>query len=475
MSELERLAARCLFVSFPGRQVPAWARRLLELGLGGVTLFADNVRDADGVAELTAALRADAPELLVSVDEEGGDVTRLEAARGSSFPGNLALGVVDDVELTREVAAAIAAALARAGVNLNLAPVADVNTNPRNPVIGVRSFGADAALVARHVAAFVEGTQRQGVAACAKHFPGHGDTAVDSHRALPVVGGDLETALAPFGAAIAAGVQAVMTAHVVVPGFGEAPATISRELLTGLLREQLGFRGLVVSDALEMGALSSTTGVEEGAVQAIAAGVDALCLGRRVGEDGAGAVLAALVAAVESGRLAAERLAEAAARVDAAASWAAAPSPDGVAGAAVGAAAARRALRVHGSPRVGAPPFVVELMPEPNVAAGEHAHGLAGLWPGAVEARIGDGHADAAALLERDPARQLVVVVRDAARHPWQQRLAAELVGSRPGAVVVEVGLPGWAPPDGAPLVETHGAGRASLAAAVELLTGARP
>ena len=475
MSELERLAARCLFVSFPGRQVPAWARRLLELGLGGVTLFADNVRDADGVAELTAALRALAPELLVSVDEEGGDVTRLEAARGSSFPGNLALGVVDDVELTREVAAAIAAALARAGVNLNLAPVADVNTNPRNPVIGVRSFGADAALVARHVAAFVEGTQRQGVAACAKHFPGHGDTAVDSHRALPVVGGDLETALAPFGAAIAAGVQAVMTAHVVVPGFGEAPATISRELLTGLLREQLGFRGLVVSDALEMGALSSTTGVEEGAVQAIAAGVDALCLGRRVGEDGAGAVLAALVAAVESGRLAAERLAEAAARVDAAASWAAAPSPDGAAGAAVGAAAARRALRVHGSPRVGAPPFVVELMPEPNVAAGEHAHGLAGLWPGAVEARIGDGHVDAAALLERDPTRQLVVVVRDAARHPWQQRLAAELVGSRPGAVVVEVGLPGWAPPDGAPLVETHGAGRASLAAAVELLTGARP
>ncbi|MDF2750084.1 MAG: glycoside hydrolase family 3 domain protein, partial [Gaiellaceae bacterium] len=323
MSELERLAARCLFVSFPGDRVPGWARRLLELGLGGVTLFADNVRDTDGVAELTAALRADAPELLVSIDEEGGDVTRLEAGRGSSFPGSLALGVVDDVELTREVAAAIAAALARAGVNLNLAPVADVNTNPRNPVIGVRSFGADAALVARHVAAFVEGTQRQGVAACAKHFPGHGDTAVDSHRALPVVGGDLETALAPFRAAVAADVQAVMTGHLVVPGFGEAPATISRELVTGLLRERLGFHGLVVSDALEMGALSATIGVAEGAVRAIAAGVDALCLGHRVGEDGAGAVLAALVAAAQSGRLEPDRLAEAAARVGAAASWAA--------------------------------------------------------------------------------------------------------------------------------------------------------
>ena len=475
MSELERLAARCLFVSFPGDRVPSWARRLLELGLGGVTLFADNVGDADGAAQLNAALRADAPELLVSIDEEGGDVTRLEAARGSSFPGALALGVVDDVELTREVAAAIAAALARAGVNLNLAPVADVNTNPDNPVIGVRSFGADAALVARHVAAFVEGTQRQGVAACAKHFPGHGDTAIDSHRALPVVGGDVETALAPFRAAVAAGVQAVMTAHVVVPGFGEAPATVSRELLTGLLREQLGFRGLVVSDALEMGALSTTIGVEEGAVQAIAAGVDALCLGRGVGEGGAGAVLAALVAAVESGRLAPERLAEAGARVGAAASWAASPSADGAARTAVGAAAARRALRVHGKPRVEQPPLVVELIPDPNVAAGEHAHGLAALWPGTVGARIGEGHVDASALLKRESARQLVVVVRDAARHPWQQRLAAELVGSRPGAVVVEVGLPSWAPPDGTPLVETHGAGRASLAAAVELLSGVQP
>ena len=475
MSELERLAARCLFVSFPGDRVPGWARRLLELGLGGVTLFAGNVRDTDGVAELTAALRADAPELLVSIDEEGGDVTRLEAGRGSSFPGSLALGVVDDVELTREVAAAIAAALARAGVNLNLAPVADVNTNPRNPVIGVRSFGADAALVARHVAAFVEGTQRQGVAACAKHFPGHGDTAVDSHRALPVVGGDLETALAPFRAAVAADVQAVMTGHLVVPGFGEAPATISRELVTGLLRERLGFHGLVVSDALEMGALSATIGVAEGAVRAIAAGVDALCLGHRVGEDGAGAVLAALVAAAQSGRLEPDRLAEAAARVGAAASWAASPSPDGAAGAAVGAAAARRALRSHGRPRVDAAPFVVELIPEPNVAAGEHAHGLAALWPGAVEARVREGHDDAAALAEREQGRPLVLVVRDAARHRWQQRLAAELLGSRPGAVVVEVGLPGWAPPDGAALVETHGAGRASLAAAAELLSGARP
>ena len=114
-------------------------------------------------------------------------MTRLEAEHGSSYPGNLALGAVDDVALTEAVAGAIAGELAAAGVNLNLAPVADANTNPRNPVIGVRSFGADPELVARHVAAFVTGTQRQGVAACAKHFPGHGDTAADSHRELPVI------------------------------------------------------------------------------------------------------------------------------------------------------------------------------------------------------------------------------------------------------------------------------------------------
>ena len=205
VSELDRLAAACLQPSFPGHVVPEWVARWLERGLGGITLFAYNVGDPGQLAELTAALRAERPELLISIDEEGGDVTRLEAEHGSSYPGNLALGAVDDVALTEAVASAIAGELASAGVNLNLAPVADANTNPLNPVIGVRSFGSDPDLVARHVAAFVAGTQRQGVAACAKHFPGHGDTAADSHRELPVIGGDLDGALLPFRAAIARG------------------------------------------------------------------------------------------------------------------------------------------------------------------------------------------------------------------------------------------------------------------------------
>ena len=209
--------------------------RGLEDGLGGICLFAYNV--GDRLRELTASLREARPDVLIGIDEEGGDVTRLEVARGSSYPGNGALGAVDDVELTERVAASIGADLAAVGVNLDFAPVADVNENPRNPVIGVRSFGASPDLVARHVAAFVRGLQRQGVAACAKHFPGHGNTEADSHLELPVVSGDVRPGLEPFRAAIDAGVAAIMTAHVVVPGLDELPATLSPAILTGVCFE----------------------------------------------------------------------------------------------------------------------------------------------------------------------------------------------------------------------------------------------
>src|SRR5690349_10009842 len=283
--------------------------------MGGVCVFAWNVGGLDQVAELTAALRAENGAVVVSTDEEGGDVTRLEVATGSSFPGNAALGAVDDVAVTEEVAAGIGSLCARAGVNLDLAPSADVNSNPANPVIGVRSFGADPVLVSRHVAAFVRGLQRCGVGACAKHFPGHGDTAQDSHLELPRAEGDLEAALRPFRAAIDAGVKAIMTAHIVVPAFGELPATVNEEVLTGLLRDELGFEGLLVTDALEMRGLANSVGIEEGAVRALTAGADALCLGHDLGDDAVDRVCAAIVAAAESGRLPVERLAKAVGRI----------------------------------------------------------------------------------------------------------------------------------------------------------------
>ena len=467
MSDVERLARGCLLPSFPGHDVPDWVLRALEGGLGGITLFAYNVSDRSRLAVLTKRLHGER-EILVAIDEEGGDVTRLEAAEGSSFPGNLALGAVDDPALTEEVAAAIAGDLARAGVNLNLAPVADANTNPDNPVIGVRSFGADPELVARHVAAFVAGTQRQGVAACAKHFPGHGDSAVDSHLDLPIVEGDLELALLPFRAAIAAGVQAVMTAHLLVPSLDDAPATLSRRIVSGLLRDELGFGGLVITDALEMRAISAGIGVEEGAVRALEAGVDALCIGHDLHEETVDAVVGALAGAVALGRLPLGRLEEAAGRVAATARWASSPTGEGAPGPEVGAAAASRALRIHGTFSLSGDPFVVELVPEANFAAGELAYGLADLWPGALGVRLDASGADVAAALGPSGERPLVVVTRDAARHEWQQAAVRKLLALRPEAIVIETGLPGGVPA----AIETFGSGRANLAAARDVLVG---
>jgi len=462
-AELERLAAACVFPGFPGYEPPDWVRRRVADGLGGVVLFGWNVRDAEQVAELCAVLRTERPELLVATDEEGGDVTRLEVARGSSYPGNLALGVVDDVSLTEAVAAATGSDLAAAGINLDLAPVADVNTNPLNPVIGVRSFGDDPELVARHVAAFVRGLQRCGVAACAKHFPGHGDTEQDSHLELPVARGDLSAALLPFRAAVEAGVQAVMTAHIVVPDVDEVPATVSRRLLTGVLRGQLGFDGLEITDALEMRGLADSIGVEEGAVRALAAGADALCLGHDLGDDAVESVSRAIVAAVASGRLGEERLAEAAGRVARTAAWASGAAPaDGV-DCSVGLEVARRALRVEGEVALDRPAVVVELLPEPNIAAGPPGHSLASLLRAEV---VGADEAVA-----RVSGRRLVIVLRDAHRYDWARDAAERLLASAPDAIVVETGLPSWKPP-AAGYVATHGAGRANLEAAVAKLRG---
>ena len=249
----------CLLARFAGTQPPDWLRRWLDDGLGGVLLFATNITGPVQLRALTAALREHNPAVLIAADEEGGIVTRAEARTGSSYPGNAALGAAGDTGLTRKVAASIGAMLAEGGVNLDLAPVADIDSNPANPVIGVRSFGADPGLVAAHTAAFVEGVQSRLVAACAKHFPGHGRTDADSHVTLPEVGaslGDLrETDLVPFRAAADAGVRSVMTAHVVFPAIDTVPATISRRFLAGLLREELGFDGVIVTDALEMAAI----------------------------------------------------------------------------------------------------------------------------------------------------------------------------------------------------------------------------
>ncbi|CAM5322333.1 beta-N-acetylhexosaminidase OS=Streptomyces microflavus OX=1919 GN=G3I39_07565 PE=3 SV=1 [Streptomyces microflavus] len=276
---LTRDALAVLQPGFTGTTAPDWLLRRVGEGLTAVGLFGRNIESPEQLAALTARLRSERDDVLVAIDEEGGDVTRLEVRDGSSFPGNFALGSVDDVELTRAVAHELGRRLAACGVNLNWAPSADVNSNPGNPVIGVRSFGADTALVARHTAAYIEGLQAAGVAACTKHFPGHGDTAVDSHLATPRIDVDLDTLhareLLPFRAAIAAGSKSVMSAHILLPALDpDRPATLSPRILTGLLRQELGDHGLIVTDGVEMEAISRTYGIERGSVLAIAAGAE---------------------------------------------------------------------------------------------------------------------------------------------------------------------------------------------------------
>ena len=434
-TELERLASACIFPSFPGDSPPDWVRRFLADGGGGIVLFAYNVPTRDRLAALCAGLRAERDDVLLAIDEEGGDVTRLEWETGSSYPGGAALGVVDDPELTESVAASIAAELASVGVNWNLAPVADVNV-PENPVIGTRAFGDDPATVARHVAAWVCGLQSRQVAACAKHFPGHGSTSQDSHLELPVLVGDVEDGLEPFRAAIGAGVQSIMTAHIRVH---DLPATIDPAIVQVLLRDELGFGGVVMADALEMRAVSDTYGVESSAVRALAAGVDALCVGHDLGEDAVDRIRAALVAGVDEGRLR-----EAAGRIGRLAQWAR-PSTGGVDHARA-AAGARRALLVEGDVTVSGAPAVVELRPRANIAAGEAEHGL--------------GNAQVVREGEPVPAAD-VFVIRDAHRHSWMRQTA-----DVPGVIVIETGLPVWRPARARGYVATYGGGRASLEAA---------
>ncbi|WP_353816463.1 glycoside hydrolase family 3 protein [Agromyces sp. SYSU T00266] len=318
--DLRRDILTTLLPGFAGPEAPEWLLALLAEGLGGVCVFGSNVASPAQLAGLTAELRTANPLAVVAIDEEGGDVTRLFFDRGAPYPGNAVLGRIDDLELTRAVGRAVGDALVAVGCTMTFAPDADINSNAANPVIGVRSFGAEPGLVARHTAAWVEGVQSAGIDASAKHFPGHGDTATDSHLALPVVDLPLEALdereLAPFRAAIAAGSRSIMTSHILLPQLdAEHPATLSHRILHGLLRGELGYEGVIVSDALDMAGASGGRGIPEAAVLALAAGCDLLCIGTDNTGEQMEEIALAIGEAVASGRLAAERVADAAARV----------------------------------------------------------------------------------------------------------------------------------------------------------------
>ncbi|MFD7926860.1 glycoside hydrolase family 3 protein [Streptomyces sp. NPDC059742] len=481
-----RDALAVLQPGFEGTTAPAWLLRRVGEGLTAVGLFGRNIASPEQLAALTAQLRTERDDVLVAIDEEGGDVTRLEVRGGSSFPGNLALGAVDDTGLTRDVARELGRRLAECGVNLNWAPSADVNSNPDNPVIGVRSFGADTHLAARHTAAYVQGLQAAGVAACTKHFPGHGDTNVDSHHALPRIDVDLDTLqareLVPFKAAIEAGTKAVMSAHILVPALDPTrPATLSPQILTGLLRGELGYEGLIVTDGMEMNAIAGTYGIARGSVLAIAAGADAICVGGGLADEATVLRLRdALVAAVREGALPEERLADAAARVRALAAWTRGARPDaqpeGSRASGIGLTAARRAGVVTGSAKPLTAPYVATLAPVANIAVGDEtpwgvAAELAELLPGTAAGVYPEGSC-AGDVMAAAGDRTVVVVVRDAHRHPWMTEVLDSLVEARPDTVVVEMGLP-RTEPRGALYIATHGASRVCGRAAAEIVAGA--
>ena len=475
---IERLADRCLLPGFIGTEAPEWILRRAAGGLGGVCLYARNVSSPEQLAALTARLHAENPGLIIAIDEEGGDVTRLEAATGSSYPGNLALGAVDDARLTRSVARSMGADLAAAGIDLDLSPVADVNSNPINPVIGVRAFGTRPGPVARQTAAWVEGLQEAGVAACAKHFPGHGATSHDSHLALPVVDEDPHSgALEPFRAAIAAGVRAVMSAHIVVATIDSVPATISAKVMTGLLRRELGFDGLAVSDGLEMRAISDGVGIADGTVFALGAGCDLLCIGGGLaGEEIAVELRDAIVAEVREGRVSETRLAEAAARVGDLAAWRSRQHSRLAADHDIGLVAARRALQVDGPVGIRPDVVVVRFHSTLSQAAGVMPWGLAApltqLGARVISYDVDSGPFDPAEILDSAAQQSLVLAVRNLNRHPDQLSGVESLLARRPDAVVVEMGYPACRPAGSASYIATHGAARVCGLAAAEVLLG---
>ena len=477
-------ALATLMPGFEGTELPEWVERRLREGLGGVCLFATNVESPQQLRALTDRIYAANPDAIVSIDEEGGDVSRLYQRAGSPFPGNALLGRIDDVSLTRAVGEQVGRELRETGVNLTLAPDVDVNSNPRNPVIGVRSFGATPDLASRHGVAWTQGVQSVGVAANAKHFPGHGDTAQDSHVSLPTVDVDLETLrereLAPFAAVVDGGVQTIMSSHIMVPALDpDNPATFSRLILTEVLRGEMGFDGVIVSDALDMVGASGEIGIPRAAARALAAGCDLLCIGTANTDEQMTTIVACIDEAVAQGELAQERVDDAAGRNRALArSLRAVPAPEPLPDEAHGriggldTGRVREAFEVSRGARAAvdahrasdAPVYWVRLDSAANIAVGPSPWGpfAAGVTADAI---VGP---ETGLDLDAVPERATVVVVgKNNHRHPWALKAIDAL--RRRGAIVVDMGWPDI--DEGYADIATFGASRLVGQALVEELS----
>ena len=490
--DLNRLINSVILPGFVGTTVPQWLERALENGLAGVVYFGHNI-DPDSpeqVSALSAAIRAANPNAVIGVDEEGGNVTRLQSRDGSTIPGAAALGALNELGTTEAAGRAIGQLCRDAGINLTIAPVADVNTNPLNPVIGVRAFGADTALVSAHTAAAVRGIQELRVAACAKHFPGHGDTVADSHMDAARV--DLTMAemaqfhLPPFRAAVEAGVASMMSAHIIIPELGEAPATLT-PAASALLRG-MGFDGVLITDALDMAAVRVTVGPGEGGVLALLAGNDLLCVGNPLnayttGRDDESCyteVFDALHAAAVSGRLPVDILRRAAGRVQALAQWSAGEVAADKHDAVDWVSVAARATRADslGSGSLGKTPVLagsgvltlVDARTGHNMAAGPTENFLAtALHHYAVTAVNGTELSSAELEVALMQARGAVLVLVDSLESAEQAQTLELVFATAPQAVCVNAGL-APAEPTLFPALHAHGFSRVTAEAVVRVL-----
>jgi beta-N-acetylhexosaminidase len=374
MNDTRQLAGQLMMIRLFGASLDEdTAAFIRDNRIGGACLFRQNMTDAAQLTSLTGALvEAIGPNALIALDQEGGAVVR--SLWVPPPPSAMALGAADDPALARDVGAAVARAVKSMGFNWNFAPVLDLNNNPLNPVIAERSFGADPQRAAEIALAWMEGSASEGVACCVKHFPGHGDTHVDSHRDLPTVDKPLAELerfeFAPFRAALPTA-PAVMTAHIVYPALDpDHPATMSRAILTGLLRKQWGYDGVVITDGMDMHAIAHRYGAGQAAVKALLAGADmVMAIGSRASQQ---ATLEAIAEAIADGRLPMRevearigRLARLAADYPAAAG----PYSQDAEDRALMAQAWRRGLSAHGDPRRPAPGARLRLVARQDVVS----------------------------------------------------------------------------------------------------------
>ncbi|MFW6378113.1 MAG: beta-N-acetylhexosaminidase [Bacillota bacterium] len=323
MSLQEKLG-QLIMVGFNGQRLTAELKEMIsKYNVGGIIYFARNIENPEQIFKLSSeiqrlSMESNSIPALISADEEGGVVTRVNGM--THMPGLMAVGATGNYQEAYKAAKATAEQLKYLGINMNLAPVLDINNNPKNPVIGVRSFGSDPLEVSRFGKEYINGLQEAGVVACGKHFPGHGDTSVDSHHDLPVIeyGPDRlnKVELKPFREAIKAGIDSIMTAHIAFPELtSEAglPATLSEEILTGILREKLGFEGMIITDCMEMNGIVGTYGTVPAGVMTIQAGSDQVLVSHNRRKQLA--VLEELERAVNDGRLSETRIDESVKRV----------------------------------------------------------------------------------------------------------------------------------------------------------------